>query len=438
MSTPAKEYPLLWWKQEGRDGIDGWLVDGCDLPYTCRHSLNESHWDQSPLVLVNVFQVGHDADNGLPPQKEFDAGKKALIFYGAEAPKDFERDPKIMARFTYKFTFNPTADYVTPYFGSNTIDMVLEPPPVSLEHKNTMRKQGFVNSGGRGLAPIAWIVSNCHSFNGRHLYVHQLQKYIDIDIYGHCNPTRPWPKDADNKDLTPEQIVTQYKFYLAFENSNCDYYVTEKLQRAYKAAAIPIVDGPKDYSVFAATRTALIQTDDHTPKSLARLVEELDRNDDLYRGRISYKYPKNPLHRPTTKDLSPYFVRTWASPDSNSTKEGTSRRAWSPSYEESICRVCELAHDVSEGLVQLDPMQRLQADTTCVLRKHYHVTWFIEYHWRIAVAILTSIAVLVYLLTRPPVKKLWMPLVQSVLPHRWRQASNTYVELPTIKDDLVN
>ncbi|KAF9080051.1 hypothetical protein BGX29_005670, partial [Mortierella sp. GBA35] len=59
MSTPAKEYPLLWWKQEGREGMDGWRVTGCDLPYTCRHSLNESYWDQSPLVLVNVGQVEH-------------------------------------------------------------------------------------------------------------------------------------------------------------------------------------------------------------------------------------------------------------------------------------------------------------------------------------------------------------------------------------------
>ncbi|KAF9118790.1 Alpha-(1,3)-fucosyltransferase 11 [Mortierella sp. 14UC] len=433
MSTPDKEYPLLWWKQEGREGINGQQVTGCDLPYTCRHSLNESYWDQSPLVLVNVGQVDH----GLPPQEEFDAGKKAMIFYGAEAPKKFERDPKIIGRFTYRFTFNPTSDYVTSYFGTDIIDMVLEPPPVSLEHKNTMRKQGFVNSEGKGLAPIAWIVSNCFSFSGRHFYVYQLQKYIDIDIYGHCNPTRPWPTDIDGKDLSPEQIVAQYKFYLAFENNNCDYYVTEKLQRAYKAAAIPIVDGPKDYSAFAATRTALIQTEDHTPKSLARLVKELDSNDDLYRNRIGYKYPKDPSHRPTTKDLSPYFVRTWTNPNPNPPKEGSHRQAWPPSYEESICRVCELAHDISEGLVQLDPMQRLQADTTCVLKKHYHITWFIEYHWRIALAILTSIAVLVYLLTRRPVKQLWMPLVKSVLPHRWRQ-DNTYVELPVVNDDLVN
>lgn len=148
--------------------------------------------------------------------------------------------------------------------------------------------------------------------------------------------------------------------------------MTEKLQWAYKAAAIPIVDGPKDYSAFAAVRTALVQTDDHTPKSFARLVKELDSNDDLYKNRIGYKYAKDSSHRPTTKDLSPYFVKTWTNP--NPPKEGSHRQAWPSSYEESIYRVCELAHDISEGLVQLDPMQRLQADTTCVLKKHYHIT----------------------------------------------------------------
>ena len=33
---------------------------------------------------------------------------------------------------------------------------------------------------------VAWIVSNCDSKSGRNLYVTQLNKYINVDIYGSC------------------------------------------------------------------------------------------------------------------------------------------------------------------------------------------------------------------------------------------------------------
>lgn len=44
------------------------------------------------------------------------------------------------------------------------------------------------------------------------------------------------------------EIAARYKFCLAFENNNCDGYVTEKLERAYEVGAIPIADRPGDYS----------------------------------------------------------------------------------------------------------------------------------------------------------------------------------------------
>ncbi|KAH3882514.1 hypothetical protein DPMN_006454 [Dreissena polymorpha] len=52
----------------------------------------------------------------------------------------------------------------------------------------------------------------------------KLSKFIDVDIYGACGKLE-CPRgerrcfDMLNKD---------YKFYLAFENSNCVDYITEK------------------------------------------------------------------------------------------------------------------------------------------------------------------------------------------------------------------
>ena len=69
----------------------------------------------------------------------------------------------------------------------------------------------------------AIVVSNCQASNNRMKYVRELKKYIQVDIYGSCG-TFACPEDSDCFD----QLKAEYKFYLAFENSNCRDYITEK------------------------------------------------------------------------------------------------------------------------------------------------------------------------------------------------------------------
>ena len=72
---------------------------------------------------------------------------------------------------------------------------------------------------------VAWFVSNCHAINGRLEYANELAKYIDVDIYGKCGKKK-CPRREHEKC---EQLLSNdYKFYLAFENSHCRDYITEK------------------------------------------------------------------------------------------------------------------------------------------------------------------------------------------------------------------
>ena len=71
----------------------------------------------------------------------------------------------------------------------------------------------------------AWFVSNCHSTSGRGLYAKELQKYIQVDIYGACGDKKCRRSDAT---ACSEMLRRDYKFYLAFENSACVDYITEK------------------------------------------------------------------------------------------------------------------------------------------------------------------------------------------------------------------
>ena len=87
-------------------------------------------------------------------------------------------------------------------------------------------------------------------------YVHQLQKFIGVDIYGECGPhkcghTRSMShKYSIKKDPCFDMVNQKYKFYLSFENALCSDYVTEKMFNALKLNTIPVVFGGANYSAI--------------------------------------------------------------------------------------------------------------------------------------------------------------------------------------------
>jgi hypothetical protein len=57
-------------------------------------------------------------------------------------------------------------------------------------------------------------------------YINELQKHIQIDVYGNCGTLRC---DKSQGNACFRKLKKDYFFYFAFENSNCRDYVTEKL-----------------------------------------------------------------------------------------------------------------------------------------------------------------------------------------------------------------
>ncbi len=78
---------------------------------------------------------------------------------------------------------------------------------------------------------IAWFVSNCGSKNGRLRYVQELQKFIRVDIFGLCGIFSCNPEKEHD---CLEMLRKSYKFYLSFENSNCQGYISEKFWNALR------------------------------------------------------------------------------------------------------------------------------------------------------------------------------------------------------------
>jgi hypothetical protein len=153
-------------------------------------------------------------------------------------------------------------------------------------------------------AVVVWFVSHCETYSRRELYVQELMKHIKIDIYGKCDGYFPAVKKdpcGSKKNLKCwNKLMNRYKFYLAFENSLCEDYITEKYWKLYDSDKIfsiniiPVVRGARDeqYKREAPNRDDkfYIHSDAHvSPKSLAAYLNHLNANDTAYMQFFQWK-----------------------------------------------------------------------------------------------------------------------------------------------------
>ena len=100
---------------------------------------------------------------------------------------------------------------------------------------------------------VTTLISDCDDLSGRLEYIKKLSKYIGIDIYGACG--KPCPKIFSNgtagRDCR-EIIASEYKFFLVFENSICNEYITEKFFATLPFDTIPVVLGGGNYENYVS------------------------------------------------------------------------------------------------------------------------------------------------------------------------------------------
>jgi len=126
---------------------------------------------------------------------------------------------------------------------------------------------------------VAWFVSNCQTPSGREGYVAELRRYIPVDIYGQCGNLTCNISVHNSCDA---MLNSKYKFYLAFENSMCRDYVTEKFFRIIQLSTVAIVRGGANYSRYSPPGTYIDVRDFPSVKHLAQYLKLLDSRPDLY------------------------------------------------------------------------------------------------------------------------------------------------------------
>ncbi|XP_018055295.1 PREDICTED: alpha-(1,3)-fucosyltransferase C-like [Atta colombica] len=131
---------------------------------------------------------------------------------------------------------------------------------------------------------VSWLVSNCYAKSGRLEYVKELSKHIDVDVYGRCGKFNCY-----NKDCFKDVIEANYFFYLSFENSFCDDYVTEKLVNPFRHNVVPVVYGSANYSRFAPPNSYVNALDFESPKELAAYLKYLSLDLQRYQSFLQWK-----------------------------------------------------------------------------------------------------------------------------------------------------
>jgi len=119
--------------------------------------------------------------------------------------------------------------------------------------------------------------------------VELLKRHIDVDVFGSCGTKQCGRNNEHHSDQCKEMLERDYRYYLSFENSFCNGYVTEKFYKGLDLDLIPIVMGGSDYTNRAPPNSYINVLDFETPKDLADYLIRLANNETEYQQYFWWK-----------------------------------------------------------------------------------------------------------------------------------------------------
>lgn len=203
-------------------------------------------------ILFNAIDIRDDMD--IP---EIRSDNQIYVFTSMESAKFFQLSEDFDYYFNYTWTYKMKSDITYPYFVARSKENGEVVAPKSevhwMEPKEMQPTSKDVKDRLKNKKKaVAWFVTNCYANNDRFEYVRNLREAmtsynLEIDIYGECGYIY-CPKTQMEHCLS--LIESDYYFYLSFENSCSEDYVTEKLMNALGHYAVPIVYGGANYTRY--------------------------------------------------------------------------------------------------------------------------------------------------------------------------------------------
>ncbi|CAB4031579.1 alpha-(1,3)-fucosyltransferase 11-like [Paramuricea clavata] len=240
---------------------------GNNCPITCELTTDKKRVGEASALVVHARNT-----NEIPPKIY-----KHLpwILHTNENPNYTPslRDPNIMKQFNYLASYRLDADFTCSEFTKPSLD-----PPEPFAQKS-------------GLVMAAF--SHCETVRTR--YLTELMKHIKVDSYGGCLRNK---NNLVNATFTFRHSVTElqrnYKFSIVFPNSDCAFYMTEKIQSALTAGSVPIwlgTDGIDEVLRWGNLQHSVIKVKDFSsPKALAEYLTKLSKDETEYNKYLKWKF----------------------------------------------------------------------------------------------------------------------------------------------------
>ena len=235
--------------------------------HRCTFTYNQSLLRKSDVVFFSAKFIGPKMPNSRP------AGQR-WVYFSHESLHYFPFTPKFRFVFNHTMTYHSHSDIPAPIGRT-----VKKDKPSHSNVTRLMKKKTKL---------AAWMSSNCHTQSKRENMVSELNRYIKVDTYGscgelECSKGNPWCVDT----------MSDYKFFLAFENSVCNGYISEKpwVALTFERDMVPVVygAGSEAYEQALPPHSYIDVNRFDSVSQLAKYLQFLDREYELYMEYFDWK-----------------------------------------------------------------------------------------------------------------------------------------------------
>ncbi|XP_029438351.1 alpha-(1,3)-fucosyltransferase 9-like [Rhinatrema bivittatum] len=241
-------------------------LDTCEKVYGisgCHLTVDKSLYNRADAVIIHhqdiMYLKSKLPQAPRPPHQRW-------VWFNLESPSYTPNMDFVENLINLTMTYRHDSDIIRPY---GWLEVLKEPQEFIIPKKSKL---------------VAWAVSNWNPNTRRVQYYEELKKHIHIDIFGKQHIPLKWDDFIS--------IISEYKFYLSFENSNHVDYITEKLwNNALIAGAVPVVSGPprENYERFLPRDSFIHINDFPSAREMAAYLLELDANDEKYRRYFQWR-----------------------------------------------------------------------------------------------------------------------------------------------------
>ncbi|CAN7995086.1 unnamed protein product, partial [Ixodes hexagonus] len=222
-----------------------------------------------------VVFYGRDLDiDDLPARR---ARAQKWVYWSLEPPPHCYHNSLAYLNDTFNWTmsYRYDSDIVEAYGRLTRRNTLLDHSAQSLEKVWKMKTKMAV-----------WAVTNCQTTGKREDYVEELQKHIGVDVYGLCGTHNC---DRDHLYTCHQMFERKHFFWLAFENSLCKDYITEKFYGTLSFNLIPVVFGSANYSAVAPPGSYIDALSFKSPKLLAEQLQTVAKDFRIYQSYFGWR-----------------------------------------------------------------------------------------------------------------------------------------------------